>query len=289
MSNSRPQKIGRGATKGYPMSDRKSRNKAGGAKDGDLMPVVFVGHGNPMNAIEDNVYARAWARLGQELPRPRTILSVSAHWEVGGSLVSTQADPQTIHDFYGFPEELYAVRYPCPGSPRLAEKIIELGRGEIAPDDSWGIDHGTWSVLRRMYPRADIPVVQLSLDYGKSPRRHFEAARMLAPLRKEGVLIVGSGNLVHNLRLMRYSENAAPYDWAIEFDRTVAGLIGERRYESLVEYGNLGGAATLSIPTNEHYLPLLYVLALAQQGEQVSFPVTGIDLGSVSMRAVRIG
>ena len=253
------------------------------------MPLVFVGHGNPMNAIEDNAYARGWTKLGQEIPRPRMILSVSAHWEAGGSLVSNQADPPTIHDFYGFPEELYAVRYPCPGSPGLAEQIVELGRGNIAADDSWGIDHGTWSVLRRMYPRADVPVVQLSLDYGKSPGLHFELAKMLAPLRKERVLILGSGNVVHNLRGMKYTENATPYDWAVDFDKTVTGLIQDRRYDRLVEYGNLGSAATLSIPTNEHYLPLLYVLAVAGKEEQVSFPVTGIDLGSVSMRAVRIG
>ncbi len=253
------------------------------------MPVVFVGHGNPMNAIEDNAYARGWASLGRELPRPRMILSISAHWEAGGSLVSAQSDPRTIHDFYGFPEELYAVRYPCPGSPRLAEMVIDLSRGEIVSDNSWGIDHGTWSVLRRMYPGADIPVVQLSLDYGKSPRRHFEMAKMLDPLRKEGVLVLGSGNLVHNLRRMKYAENAAPYDWATEFDGTVAGLVQDGRYDRLVEYGDLGSAAMLSIPTNEHYLPLLYVLALAGKEEQVSFPVTGIDLGSVSMRTVRIG
>ncbi len=253
------------------------------------MPVLFVGHGNPMNAIEDNDYSRGWEKLGREIARPAAILCVSAHWETDGTRLSPQHAPRTIHDFYGFPRELYDVRYPCPGNPALAEEVIRLCGGTITPDDTWGIDHGAWSVLRRMYPGADIPVVQMSLDYRKTAGQHFEAARVLASLRDRNVLIVCSGNLVHNLRLMRYSPNAAPYDWAVSFDETVTRLIGERRYDRLIEYDELGREADLSIPTNEHYLPLLYALAATRQDDRITFPITGIDLGSVSMRTVQIG
>ncbi len=256
---------------------------------GARMPVLFMGHGNPMNAIEDNAYARAWEALGREIGRPSAILCVSAHWETEGSRVSTQVSPRTIHDFYGFPRELYDVGYPCPGSPSVAEEIIRLSGQIVTPDETWGIDHGTWSVLRRMYPEADIPVVQLSLDFLKEPRLHFELARRLAPLRTQGVLIIGSGNLVHNLRVMRYGQGERPYDWAVSFDETVARLIEERRFDRLTDYAGLGREAELSIPTNEHYLPLLYALATAREEDAVAFPVTGIDLGSVSMRCVRIG
>ncbi len=252
------------------------------------MPALFVGHGNPMNAVEDNAYTHAWEKLGRELIRPRAILCISAHWEAEGSRVSIQTNPRTIHDFYGFPQQLYDVRYPCMGSPELAKEIIRLCGQDVAPDETWGIDHGTWSVLCRMYPEADIPVVQLSLDYRKTPGRHFELAGMLRPLREQGVLIIGSGNLVHNLRLMKFSPDAEPYGWAVSFDETVAQLIRARQYDRLIEYHELGREAELSIPTNEHYLPLLYVLALARADESATFPVTGIDLGSVSMRAVKI-
>ena len=269
--------------------DRFSREDSPSERPGTPMPVLFVGHGNPMNAIEDNPYSRGWGSLVRDITRPNAVLCISAHWETEGSRVSFQSPPRTIHDFYGFPGELYDVRYPCPGDPGLAEEIINLCGGEVLADKTWGIDHGAWSVLRRMYPGADIPVVQLSLDYRKTPRQHFELARCLESLREESVLIVGSGNLVHNLRLMRYEPAADPYDWAVSFDATVTRLITERSYDRLVEYHELGREAELSIPTNEHYLPLLYILALARPDEDVAFPVTGIDLASVSMRAVRIG
>jgi len=268
---------------------RLSRKNSPSESHGTPMPVIFIGHGNPMNAIEDNPYSRRWESLGREIARPKTVLCISAHWETEGSRVSAQSSPRTIHDFYGFPGELYDVRYPCPGDPELAEEIINRCRGEVLADETWGIDHGAWSVLRRMYPGADIPGVQLSLDYRKTPRHHFELARCLESLREEGVLIVGSGNLVHNLRLMRYEPGADPYDWAVSFDATITRLITERSYDRLVEYHEMGREAELSIPTNEHYLPLLYVLASAHPDEDVTFPVTGIDLGSVSMKAVRIG
>jgi 4,5-DOPA dioxygenase extradiol len=256
---------------------------------GVLMPVLFVGHGNPMNAVDNNVYSQGWERLGREITLPRAILCVSAHWETDGTRVSPQRIPRTIHDFYGFPQKLYDVRYPCPGNPALAEEVIRLCGGEVNPDETWGIDHGTWSVLSRMYPGADIPVVQLSLDYRKSTGDHFEMARALTSLRNQDVLIIGSGNLVHNLRLMRYSPNAASYDWAVSFDETVTRLIAERRYDLLIEYHELGREGELSIPTSEHYLPLLYVLAAARRDDRITFPITGIDLGSVSMRTVQIG
>jgi len=261
---------------------------------GDMMhrktlPVLFVGHGSPMNAIEDSPYAAAWREEAEGIPRPAAILSVSAHWETDGARVTSMRHPRTIHDFYGFPEELYRVRYPAPGSPELAERVRELAGGEgVAADESWGLDHGTWAVVRRMYPAADIPVVQLSLDRMRQPAEHVALARKLLPLREEGVLIVGSGNLVHNLPLMRWGE-VAPYSWAEEFDNHAARLILAGEVEKLADYPALGEAARLSIPTSEHYLPLLYALVLRLPDEPASFFAEGIALGSVSMRSVRIG
>ena len=255
----------------------------------ETMPVLFVGHGNPMNAIEETVFAAAWREEAHRLPRPTAILSVSAHWETNGARVTAMPHPRTIHDFSGFPEELYRVEYPAPGSPVLAQRVRELiGPEEVAADAAWGLDHGTWAVVRRMYPGADIPVVQLSLDRQRTPREHVTLAQRLGPLREEGVLVVGSGNLVHNLPLMRWHDKA-PYQWAVEFDRLAAELILAGDLERLADYGALGEAAQLSIPTNEHYLPLLYALALRRPDEPVSFFAEGIVLGSISMRAVRIG
>lgn len=251
------------------------------------MPALFVGHGNPMNAIQDSPYSRAWKRLGESLPRPRAILAISAHWLSDRTSVLDATHPRTIHDFYGFPDELYQVTYPCPGAPDLAEEVYHLGAGiPVTKDSSWGIDHGTWSVLRRIYPDADIPVTQLSIDMSMPPRFHFELGRMLLPLRYQGILIIGSGNIVHNLGVLRWEEDAAPYDWAIEFDELVVELIERNDTAALVDYKNLGRAAGLAIPTPDHYLPLLSVLGLRDGSDRVSYPVTGIDLGSVSMRAV---
>jgi len=256
-----------------------------------LMPALFVGHGNPMNAIEETPFVDSWRGTAASIPRPKAILCISAHWETEGTFVTSMAHPRTIHDFYGFPDELYRVEYPAPGSAGLAERVRDLvGSTAVRLDEgySWGLDHGAWSVLRRMYPEADIPVVQLSLDRSQHPRFHYDLAAELSPLRQEGVLVIGSGNLVHNLRLLNWGTDT-PYPWAAEFDRLAAELMLAREHDRLVAYPALGEAARLAIPTNEHYLPLLYTLALQQPGEEVSFFAEGLVYGSISMRSVRIG
>jgi 4,5-DOPA dioxygenase extradiol len=256
-----------------------------------LMPALFVGHGNPMNAIVETSFVAAWRETAARLPRPRAILCISAHWESEGSFVTSMAHPKTIHDFYGFPDELYRVQYTAPGSPELAERVQKLvGSTAVRLDEgySWGLDHGAWSVLRRMYPEADIPVVQLSLDRSQHPRFHYDLAAELFPLRREGILVLGSGNLVHNLRLLDWDANS-PYPWAAEFDRLAAELILAGEHDRLVAYPALGEAALLAIPTNEHYLPLLYALALQQPGEEVAFFAEGVVYGSISMRSLQIG
>jgi 4,5-DOPA dioxygenase extradiol len=255
------------------------------------MPAFFVGHGSPMNAIEETPFAAAWRKAAARIPRPKAILCISAHWESEGSFVTSMAQPKTIHDFYGFPDDLYRVQYKAPGSPELAERVRELVHStSVRLDDaySWGLDHGTWSVLRHMYPEADIPVVQLSLDRTQHPRFHYELAAELFPLRRERVLVVGSGNLVHNLRLLDWGANS-PYPWAAEFDSLAAELILAGEHDRLVAYPALGEAARLAIPTNEHYLPLLYALALQQPGEEVTFFAECVVYGSISMRSLQIG
>jgi 4,5-DOPA dioxygenase extradiol len=253
------------------------------------MPVLFIGHGNPMNAIEDTPFATAWKEIAGTIPRPVAILSVSAHWETDGTMVTAMKSPRTIHDFSGFPAELFQVQYPAPGSPELAGRVVELlAPDTVTADASWGIDHGTWSVLRRMYPNADIPVVQLSLARGKSPREHLAMARRLLPLRDEGILVIGSGNIVHNLSLIRWYDQT-PYPWATEFNARVTELIMHNDLERLVDYPSLGEAARLSIPTNEHYLPLLYALAFRTANDPVAFFADQITLGSISMQSVLIG
>jgi 4,5-DOPA dioxygenase extradiol len=254
-------------------------------------PVVFVGHGNPMNALARNQYTEGWRALGISLPRPRAIVCVSAHWYVPRVAVTAMPRPRTIHDFGGFPPQLYQVAYPAPGSPELAQRISEV----LAPlavdlDQSWGLDHGTWSVLMHVYPDASIPVVQLSIDETKDAATHYQIAKRLAPLRDEGVLIVGSGNIVHNLHAYAWCDDAAaPYDWALRFDRLARDLLARGDFAPLVDYESLGRDALLAAPTPDHYLPLLYVIAQRQQAEPVSFPVAGFDGGSISMLAVRIG
>jgi 4,5-DOPA dioxygenase extradiol len=256
-----------------------------------MLPAIFFGHGNPMNAITRNGYTEAWRRLGQELPRPKTILAISAHWFVPQTGVTISAAPRTIHDFGGFPPELYQVEYPAPGDPVLARRVQRLlAPLDVTLDDSWGLDHGTWSVLKHVYPKADIPVVQLSIDETKPASYHFEIGRKLAPLREEGVLIAGSGNLVHNLHAYAWGRHAsAPYDWAARFESVAREIMLSGASEPLVEYESLGPDAALSIPTPEHYLPLLYVLGSRQEGEGVCFPVEGIDGGSISMLSAQIG
>jgi 4,5-DOPA dioxygenase extradiol len=256
-----------------------------------VLPAVFFGHGNPMNALAVNGYTEAWRRIGEEIPRPRAILAISAHWFVPQTGVTVMTAPRTIHDFGGFPAELYQVQYPAPGDPDLARRVAKL----LAPlpvglDETWGLDHGTWSVLRHVYPAADIPVVQLSIDERAPGSVHFDVGRRLAPLRAEGVLLAASGNLVHNLRAYDWGgELRGPYDWAARFERHARALIEAGDFEPLVEYEGLGADAALAIPTPDHYLPLLYALGARQPGDSIAFPVEGVDGGSVSMLAVRVG
>jgi 4,5-DOPA dioxygenase extradiol len=255
------------------------------------MPAVFFGHGNPMNALHENAWTRGWAALGAALPRPKAILCVSAHWYLPATPVTAMAKPRTIHDFGGFPRPLYEVQYPAPGSPELAARVAQLlGPTPVALDRSWGLDHGTWSVLVHAYPGADLPVVQLGIDETKAASWHFETAKKLAPLRDEGVLIIGSGNLVHNLHTYSWGHPAAePYDWALRFEALARKALAAADFAPLVNYQSLGRDAMLSAPTPDHYLPLLYVLAQHQPGEPVGFPVEGFDGGSISMLAVRVG
>jgi 4,5-DOPA dioxygenase extradiol len=256
-----------------------------------MLPVIFFGHGNPMNALYQNAWTESWAKIGRKIPRPRAILCVSAHWFIPETAVTVMERPRTIHDFGGFPPELFAVDYPAAGSPELAQRVGELLRPtDVKMDKRWGLDHGAWSVLCHAFPDADIPVVQLSIDETQPAEFHYALARRLAALRDEGVLVCGSGNLVHNLHAYAWGRHVPePLDWAHRFETTARGLILEGNHEPLIDYELLGKDALLSAPTPEHYLPLLYVLALQRDGEKVSFPVEGFDGGSISMLSVRIG
>jgi 4,5-DOPA dioxygenase extradiol len=257
----------------------------------DPTPAIFFGHGNPMNAVLINSYTEAWQRIGQKTRRPQAILSISAHWFVPETGVTITTAPRTIHDFGGFPRELYEVQYRAPGDPALARRVRKmLAPLEVKLDESWGLDHGTWSVLRHVYPDADVPIVQLSIDETQPPAFHFELGRKLAPLRDENILIIGSGNLVHNLHAYAWGKHMPdPYDWAIRFENTAREAMRAGEYKPLIDYEKLGRDAMLSIPTPDHYLPLLYVIATSQAGDPISFPVEGIDGGSVSMLAVQVG
>lgn len=256
-----------------------------------VMPVIFIGHGNPMNALRDNDYTRSWAAMGAKIPTPQAILCVSAHWYIPATSVTAMPSPRTIHDFGGFPPELYEVQYPAPGDPRLAARVKTLlSPFSVGLDMEWGLDHGTWSVLRRVFPEAQIPVLQLSIDERQPPEFHYEIGKKLSSLREEGVLIIGSGNIVHNLQAYGWGERIVkPYDWAVRFDRHVRTLLSDGNDNQLVEYGNLGNDATLAVPTPDHYLPLLYVVALRRKDEPISFPVEGFDGGSISMLSVQLG
>ena len=252
------------------------------------MPVLFVGHGSPMNALEDNGFSRTWRTLGTILPRPRVILCISAHWQTLGPHVTAMDAPPTIHDFGGFPQALFDMRYPAPGAPEWAARITQLDVSHsIVFDHEWGLDHGSWSILCHMYPAADIPVLQLSLDINKTPAEHYQFAKVLAPLRDQGVLIVGSGNIVHNLRQVIWRDEA--YDWAIELDQLVAQRITAGDHAALIDYSHLHPGMLLAVPTVEHYLPLLYILALQESTDPVGFFNEAVTLGSMSMRGVKIG
>ncbi|MCX6923724.1 MAG: 4,5-DOPA dioxygenase extradiol [Verrucomicrobia bacterium] len=269
-------------------TDSIIRSLAAAPDTGATMPILFIGHGSPMNAIEDTDYSRAWAAVARSLPTPRAILCVSAHWQTAGTRVTAMEKPKTIHDFYGFPPALFEKRYPAPGSPelaRMAQKIMREAHAEL--DLEWGLDHGAWAVLCQMYPKADVPEVQLSLDEGKPPAFHYELGRELRGLRKKGVLIIGSGNVVHNLREMAWEDTA--FDWALEFDAKMKDLILTGDHQAIIDSSKLGRSACLAVPTLEHYLPLLYVLGAQDKGDSVGFFVDKVTLGSMSMRSVRLG
>jgi 4,5-DOPA dioxygenase extradiol len=258
----------------------------------DSMPVLFLGHGSPMNAIEENEFVAGFRKVGKEMPRPRAILCISAHWETKGTFVTGMAKPRTIHDFGGFPQILYEVQYPAPGNPELAEETRRLiKKTDVALDEKWGLDHGTWSVIRHMYPEADIPVIQLSLDYGKSARYHYELARELAPFRQKGILIIGSGNMVHNLGKVawdRLDTIGFGYDWAMEASEKMKKFILQDDHQSLINYTLQDSAFSLAIPTPEHYLPLLYALALKEDDDEASLFNDKAVGGSITMTSVRI-
>ncbi len=257
------------------------------------MPVLFIGHGSPMNAIEENEFVLGWRNLGKTLPHPKSILCISAHWETRGTFVTAMPKPKTIHDFGGFPKALYDVEYPAPGSPELAVETKQIiKKTTVGLDEKWGLDHGAWSVIRRMYPEADVPVIQMSLDYGQAPQYHFELAKELAALRNKGVLIIGSGNMVHNLRMVAWDKMNEPdfgFDWAIEANDRFKKLIESGDFKSLTNYTNLGGEVQLAVPTPDHFLPLLYSLALKEKDEPISFFNDKPVMGSLTMTSVKIG
>lgn len=255
------------------------------------MPAIFFGHGNPMNAIERNAYTVSWAALGKSIPKPKAIVCVSAHWYVEGTFVTAVNSPRTIHDFGGFPRELYEVQYPAPGDPSLAGRIQRLlSPVRVGLDLRWGLDHGTWSVLCHVFPDADIPVVQLSVDETQPPAFHFALAKCLAPLRDDDILVIGSGNLVHNLHAYAWGKHPVePLDWAVRFERQARELMQLGDVAPLIEYETLGRDAMLAAPTPDHYLPLLYVLGLRRVDDPVTFPVEGFDGGSISMLSVQVG
>jgi 4,5-DOPA dioxygenase extradiol len=259
-------------------------------KETPPMPVLFMGHGSPMNAIEENEFVKGWRTIGQTLPKPNAILCVSAHWETKGTYVTAMENPKTIHDFGGFPQALFDVQYPAPGSVELAKATKEvIKKTMVGLDEAWGLDHGAWSVIKRLYPNHDIPVVQLSLDYNQQPQYHYDLAKELAPLRKKGILIIGSGNMVHNLRILDWNKPATGYDWAIETNAELKKYIYENEHQKLINYKNLGNAFNLSVPTPEHFLPLLYTLALKGKDENISFFNDKTIMGSISMTSVKIG
>ncbi|OUD08302.1 4,5-DOPA dioxygenase extradiol [Marivivens niveibacter] len=251
----------------------------------DKMPLVFLGHGSPMNAIEDSSYSRAWTELGAQLPRPKAILVVSAHWMTRGTtLVDVSALPRTIHDFYGFPDELFAQQYPAKGAPELAKEVTTLLASHHAEeDDTWGLDHGAWTVLKYLYPNADVPVFQVSIDMSKDLSYQLEIGQLLSELRDRGVLILGSGNVVHNLRALRF--NGRPQDFAIEFDQIFADRLVYRDFATLADRQKLGSLLTMAHPSVDHYLPALTIAGAANDGDDLTFMTDSIDLGSVSMRS----
>ena len=262
-------------------------------KDTEKLPVLFVGHGSPMNAIEENEFVTGWRNIGKTIPKPNAILCVSAHWVTRGTLVTAMEKPRTIHDFGGFPGELYEVQYPAPGNPELAKETKTIiKKTEVSLDEKWGLDHGCWSVIKHLYPAADIPVIQLSLDYFQSPQYHYDLGSELSLLRKKGILIVGSGNIVHNLSLVAWDkmeESGFGYDWAIEANEKVKKFILSNDHKSLIDYKKQGRAFSLAVPTSDHFLPLLYSLALKEENEKIEIFNDKAVAGSLTMTSIKIG
>ena len=254
-------------------------------------PVLFIGHGSPMNAIEENAYTRRLHELGKALPKPKAILCVSAHWLTNGTWVTHMTNPKTIHDFGGFPQALFDVEYPAPGSPETATLIQALiNDPKIKLDDqAWGLDHGTWSVLTHLYPNADIPVVQLSIDASEDPEFHLEMGTKLRKLRDHGILILGSGNIVHNLRQIKWQDGETPYPWTIDFDQWVKERLVARDYNALAKQFLDQPSGRLAVPTLDHYLPLLYVVGASDEQDQLKFEYEGLEMGSLSMRSLSLG
>lgn len=256
----------------------------------EKMPLLFVGHGNPMYAIEKNKYTRAWNEIGDAIPKPEAILCISAHWETEGTFITSMEKPRTIHDFYGFQKELFDVVYPAPGSPLLAQLTKGLIKTTSARlDSAWGLDRGCWAVIKHVYPNANIPVIQLSLTINKSPQWHYELGKELNVLRSMGVLIIGSGNIVHNLRMADWRNKESAYDWALETNDILKKLILKENHTELINYNTLGNGTSLAIPTPEHYLPLLYILGMKEKDEPVSFFNDIVEMGSMSMTSFVVG
>jgi len=257
---------------------------------GERMPAVFIGHGTPFNALHSNRFTQAWSDFGRQIPRPRAILAISAHWYVGATAATAMSKPPTVHDFYGFPQEMYEISYPAPGAPEMVSTLQELVAPVWLQGDTgqWGLDHGTWSVLVHMFPEADVPVVQLSIDGRQPAAYHLELGKRLAPLREEGVLVMGSGNIVHNLRLMDRSRLGDGPEWASRYDAMVQRYVAEGDDDALVAYERHPDA-DLAVPTPDHYLPLLYAAGLRRNDEPAEVIVDGLDIGCVSMTSVRFG
>ncbi|WP_291135273.1 4,5-DOPA dioxygenase extradiol [Flavobacterium sp. UBA7663] len=259
----------------------------------EKMPVLFIGHGSPMNAIEDNEFSKRWQKMGNEIPTPKAVVVISAHWLTKGTMVTAMPNPKTIHDFGGFPQALFDVKYPAPGNPELASEIQKLiTNPAVELDHDWGLDHGTWSVVKHMYPNADIPVLQLSIDYYKPAAYHYELAKQLLSLRKKGILIIGSGNMVHNLRMVAWdklNESEYGFDWALEMNDIFKNKISNGFHKELIQYEKLHKAATLAIPSPDHYYPLLYILALQTDNDKVEFFNDKAVGGSLTMTSVKIG
>lgn len=253
-------------------------------------PALFIAHGSPMNAIMDNEYTKRLNKLGEELGKPKAIMVISAHWYINDTFITAQDSPKEIYDFYGFPEELYKVKYSTSGADKYIKMAFEeLKNYNVKLSNTWGLDHGAWSVLRHIFPKADVPVFQLSLNALKNEEYHYNLGKKLVKLREQGILVLGSGNIVHNLRQMKYNENDEPYKWAVDFDKFIADAIINDDHDKLINYKNYGQSALLSVPTDEHFLPLLYVAALKEEKDEVEFIFEGIENGSLSMRSIKIG